>query len=89
MKETVGSIGFAPGTAREKWRPAVTIKAEHYRFTEEICQDYFKCPMCKFPNLVEGWKHCPRCGTDLQWDVERDGFGEIKKRGRGHDAEEG
>jgi len=47
----------------------VRITAGHFSGTNEIYNDFWYCPECKYHSLMKGWKFCPICGIVIDWTM--------------------
>ena len=38
------------------------------RGKDELCSEWFICSKCSESNIAEGFKFCPNCGLEIQWN---------------------
>ena len=53
-------------------KPAIEVTNKDYDGLDEIYTHFFKCPSCKWSDLMVGSQYCGNCGVKLFWNHDPD-----------------
>lgn len=43
-----------------------------YKFQDSCLHDFYECSNCKDDYIIKGFKYCPNCGKEIDWEARND-----------------